>query len=177
MQREGPTPGLTGSSRVRNCWADLEAAGLLVKTEPHTLSIGTASAATPWSRPLLSTQWFVKTKLSPRRDRGCARGSHAHPPARFNKEYYRGWKVSRDCVSRANSGGAHRIPVWYCEQGHETCARATPPACTTCGSGRLEQDPDVSTPGSRRLWPSDARLADDTEDMPVFTDLRARDRL
>ena len=36
------------------------------------------------------------------------------------------------CVSRLWWG--HRIPVWYCPDGHETVAETEPEACATCGS-------------------------------------------
>ncbi|HSR21609.1 MAG TPA: class I tRNA ligase family protein, partial [Anaerolineales bacterium] len=48
----------------------------------------------------------------------------------------------------------HRIPVWYCPDGHMTPARADPSACGTCGASDLTQDPDVlDTWFSSGLWP------------------------
>jgi valyl-tRNA synthetase len=57
------------------------------------------------------------------------------------------------CISRQLWWG-HRIPAWYCEKHHVTVARETPTACATCGSEKLEQDPDVlDTWFSSALWP------------------------
>src|SRR5262249_34526485 len=41
---------------------DLEAQGLLVKTDPHTLSVGRCQRSDTIAEPMLSMQWFVKTQ-------------------------------------------------------------------------------------------------------------------
>jgi valyl-tRNA synthetase len=57
------------------------------------------------------------------------------------------------CISRQLWWG-HRIPVWYCDQGHITVARQDPAACATCGSMKITQDEDVlDTWFSSGLWP------------------------
>ncbi len=57
------------------------------------------------------------------------------------------------CISRQLWWG-HRIPAWYCPDGHVTVARETPPACGTCGETALRQDEDVlDTWFSSALWP------------------------
>jgi valyl-tRNA synthetase len=75
-------------------------------------------------------------------------------PDRWTGVYLHWMENIRDwCISRQLWWG-HRIPVWYCEQAHETCAREAPKACPKCGSTRLEQDPDVlDTWFSSWLWP------------------------
>jgi valyl-tRNA synthetase len=48
----------------------------------------------------------------------------------------------------------HQLPIWYCANGHVTCAESEPDACVECGSGELERDPDVlDTWFSSALWP------------------------
>src|SRR5439155_19387127 len=42
--------------------SDLEAGGLLVKTEPHTLSLGRCQRSDDVVEPILSLQWFVKAE-------------------------------------------------------------------------------------------------------------------
>jgi len=57
------------------------------------------------------------------------------------------------CISRQLWWG-HRIPVWYCEKNHQTCAEETPTKCVKCGSKNLKQDEDVlDTWFSSGLWP------------------------
>ena len=57
------------------------------------------------------------------------------------------------CITRQLWWG-HRIPAWYCPDGHVTVARETPPACGTCGETALRQDEDVlDTWFSSALWP------------------------
>jgi len=57
------------------------------------------------------------------------------------------------CISRQLWWG-HRIPVWYCPDGHTTVAESAPAACAECGSANLTQDEDVlDTWFSSALWP------------------------
>jgi valyl-tRNA synthetase len=60
----------------------------------------------------------------------------------------RPWNVSRQLW------WGHQLPIWYCENGHVTCAESEPGACVECGSIELERDPDVlDTWFSSALWP------------------------
>src|SRR5207253_5117502 len=70
------------------------------------------------------------------------------------------------CVSRQLWWG-HRIPVWYCGEGHTTVAEEEPAACVECGSRELRQDDDVlDTWFSSALWPFAALgWPRDTEDL------------
>jgi valyl-tRNA synthetase len=58
------------------------------------------------------------------------------------------WNISRQLW------WGHQQPLWYCPDGHVTCAWPPPDACAECGSGELERDPDVlDTWFSSALWP------------------------
>jgi valyl-tRNA synthetase len=58
------------------------------------------------------------------------------------------WNVSRQLW------WGHQLPVWYCPDGHATCAWPAPAACAECGRDELERDPDVlDTWFSSALWP------------------------
>jgi valyl-tRNA synthetase len=75
-------------------------------------------------------------------------------PERFEKVYFNWLENIKDwCISRQLWWG-HRIPAFYCPDGHITVARQAPTRCATCGSRQLEQDPDVlDTWFSSGLWP------------------------
>ena len=58
------------------------------------------------------------------------------------------WNISRQLW------WGHQLPLWYCPDGHVTCAWPPPDACAECGSTELERDPDVlDTWFSSALWP------------------------
>jgi valyl-tRNA synthetase len=98
-------------------------------------------------------------------------GKIAILPERFNKVYLNWMENIRDwCISRQLWWG-HRIPVWYCRDCNEiTVAIKTPTTCSACGSGNIEQDPDVlDTWFSSALWPfTTLGWPDDTEDLRYF---------
>ena len=64
-------------------------------------------------------------------------------PERFARVYLDWMENVRDwCISRQIWWG-HRIPVWYCPDGHVTVAETEPAACAECGSTELRQEEDV----------------------------------
>jgi valyl-tRNA synthetase len=70
------------------------------------------------------------------------------------------------CISRQIWLG-HRIPAWYCPDGHITVGLDDPDACSACGSTQIEQDQDtLDTWFSSALWPfSTLGWPEDTEDL------------
>jgi len=75
-------------------------------------------------------------------------------PERFGRVYLDWMENVRDwCISRQIWWG-HRIPVWYCPDGHVTVAETDPDACAECGSAELRQEEDVlDTWFSSALYP------------------------
>jgi valyl-tRNA synthetase len=75
-------------------------------------------------------------------------------PERFARVYLDWMENIRDwCISRQIWWG-HRIPVWYCPDGHITVAETEPAECAECGSAELRQEEDVlDTWFSSALYP------------------------
>ncbi|GAB4547974.1 MAG: valine--tRNA ligase [Anaerolineales bacterium] len=139
----------------KNLWAEMKAAGLVIKEEPYRTTIPRSQRGGEIIEPMVSEQWFVtieplaKAALDAVRD-----GRIKIVPERFEKTYYNWLENIKDwCISRQLWWG-HRIPVWYCPQGHMTVAREDPTACAACGSPDIHQDEDVlDTWFSSGLWP------------------------
>jgi valyl-tRNA synthetase len=168
----GRYAGIDRFEARRRVLADLEERGDLVKTEDYTLSLGTCQRCKTVVEPLVSTQWFVKAKpLAEKAIEAVETGKIEFVPANWSKTYFEWMYNIRDwCISRQLWWG-HRIPAWHCRECHDiVVARETPAACPRCGSGRLEQDPDVlDTWFSSALWPfSTLGWPDQTEDLAVF---------
>ncbi len=148
--------GLTVAEARERVVADLQAAGLLVKTEPHTLSIGRCQRCETIVEPTLSLQWFVKTApLAAPAIEAVESGKTRFVPEAWTKTYMHWMRNIKDwCVSRQLWWG-HRIPAWYCEKcGEPTVAREAPEKCIHCGHSSLKQDDDVlDTWFSSGLWP------------------------
>ncbi|MCL2427273.1 MAG: valine--tRNA ligase [Oscillospiraceae bacterium] len=139
----------------REVLKDLDALGLLVKTEKHSMSIGTCYRCSTIVEPLASEQWFVKMKpLAEEAIEVVQNGTIDIVPDRFEKIYTHWMENVRDwCISRQLWWG-HRIPAWYCACGHVTVDREDPDKCEKCGSTDITRDEDVlDTWFSSALWP------------------------
>jgi len=165
----GPYAGLDRFEARRRLWADMEQAGLTIKTEPYRTQVPRSQRGGEIVEPMVSTQWFVK--MRPLADLGLEAvrsGRITIIPDRFTKVYYNWLENIRDwCISRQLWWG-HRIPAWYCADcGKMTVAREDPACCEHCGSTRIEQDSDVlDTWFSSGLWPfSTLGWPDDTPDL------------
>jgi valyl-tRNA synthetase len=152
--------------------ADLEQLGLIEKIEDYTLSVGRCERTKDIVEPLISTQWFVKTKpLAEKAIEVVESGKIVFIPENWTKVYYEWMYNIRDwCISRQLWWG-HRIPAWHCQDCAQiNVAREEPDTCSRCGSGRLVQDTDVlDTWFSSQLWPfSTLGWPDETEDLKTF---------
>jgi valyl-tRNA synthetase len=152
--------------------ADLEQLGLIEKIEDYTLSVGRCERTKDIVEPLISTQWFVKTKpLAEKAIEVVESGKIVFIPENWTKVYYEWMYNIRDwCISRQLWWG-HRIPAWHCQDCSKiNVAREEPRNCCQCGSARLVQETDVlDTWFSSQLWPfSTLGWPDDTEDLRKF---------
>ena len=143
---------------------DLEAAGLLEKTEAYTNKVGHSERTDAVIEPKLSMQWFLKMdKITiPALDAVMDDHIKFHP-AKF-KNTYRHWMTNiKDwCISRQLWWG-HRIPAYYLPKGGyvvaETAEEALKLAQEKTGDSSLtladlRQDDDcLDTWFSSWLWP------------------------
>jgi valyl-tRNA synthetase len=152
--------------------AELQASGALDKVDDYTLSVARCDRCKTVVEPLISTQWFVKTKpLAEKAIRAVETKEIEIIPESWVKVYNEWMYNIRDwCVSRQLWWG-HRIPAWYCGGCQEIIvAREEPAACTKCGGQELRQDTDVlDTWFSSGLWPfSTLGWPDQTAELKTF---------
>ena len=168
----GPYAGLDRFECRKKLWADMQAAGLVIKTEPYRTTLPRSQRGGEIVEPMISTQWFVKIEPLAKAALEAVRDGRIRiVPEHFEKVYYNWLENIQDwCISRQLWWG-HRIPVWYCADcGGQTCTRQDPTHCAHCGSAKIEQDPDVlDTWFSSALWPfSTLGWPDETPDLSYF---------
>ena len=156
----GPYAGLDRFAARQKLWQDMRAAGLVVDEKPHVHEVGHCQRCHTIVEPLLSTQWFVKTKpLAEDAIAAVRDGRIKIVPQRFERNYYHWMENIRDwCISRQLWWG-HRIPIWYGPDGQQFAARSESDALEQAierygATVELKQDDDVlDTWFSSALWP------------------------
>lgn len=171
-ENAGAYQGMKVAEARKKVIEDLKEKNLLVKEEPHQLSVGHCSRTDAVVEPFLSEQWFVKTEfLSVPAKRVVENGSIRFEPESWTKVYLHWMNNIEDwCISRQLWWG-HRIPAWTCEKcNHITVSETDPTACESCGNQSLKQDDDVlDTWFSSALWPfSTMGWPNDTETQRTF---------
>ncbi|WP_410496941.1 valine--tRNA ligase [Cellulosilyticum sp. ST5] len=152
--------------------ADLEAAGFLVKVEPHTHNVGTHDRCKCVIEPMIKAQWFVKMEeMAKPAIEAVKSGELNLVPKRMEKTYYNWLENIRDwCISRQLWWG-HRIPAYYCQDcGEIIIAREKPHTCSKCSGSNFVQDEDtLDTWFSSALWPfSTLGWPENTEELKHF---------
>jgi valyl-tRNA synthetase len=163
--------GMDRSEARKAVLAALAEQGLRGGESKHTHSVPHCYRCHTVVEPRLSEQWFVKMKpLAEPALEASRNGTVTFTPGHWKKVYEHWMENIRDwCISRQLWWG-HRIPVWYCPDGHVIAAREDPTECPECGATALEQDPDVlDTWFSSQLWPfSVFGWPKETEDLKAF---------
>jgi valyl-tRNA synthetase len=171
----GAYAGLERYAARQRILADLEERGDLVAAAPHEMVVGRCQRSHDAVEPRLKTQWFLRMKPLAEAALAATRGRRTVIlPERFEKTWehwlteIRDWNVSRQLW------WGHRIPAWYCPDGHITvnADQDGPAACETCGRPITElfQDPDIfDTWFSSGLWPfSTLGWPEETSDLARF---------
>ena len=141
--------GLTLDEARRRIVADLEARGDLAGAVEHELILGRCQRSDDVVEPRLKTQWFINVKpMAEKAMAGVREGRTTFVPARFTKVFFdwmeniHDWNVSRQLW------WGHRIPAWYCPDGHMTVSDS---AGRTERVRRLRTSSGRSAPGRRHL--------------------------
>ena len=127
----------------------------LERQENYRHNVGTCERCHTRIEPLVSLQWWcaMEEPRKPALEALRERRVRYHPESQHqfairSLEEIPDWNISRQLW------WGHQLPIWYCSDGHATCAWPPPEACAECGSGELERDPDVlDTWFSSALWP------------------------
>ncbi len=165
----GPFAGMDRFEAREAVKRALEEKGLARGSRKHLYAPGRCQRCRTIVEPMVSTQWFVRAKpLAEPALAAVREGRIRFVPRSWEKTYFHWLENIQDwCISRQLWWG-HRIPAWYCADcGHVTVVREDPERCASCGSERIEQDPDVlDTWFSSGLWPFGVfGWPDDTEDL------------
>lgn len=165
--------GLDRFAARKRILLDLETAGLLVKSEKHTLNVPISQRSDAVIEPMLTDQWFLDLTRTTRQDGKPGAGGRqaiTEPaldavrsgairfiPDTWNSTYTQWLENIQDwCVSRQLWWG-HRIPAWYDESGMVFVGEDEADAIAhgdTRPIGQLRQDEDVlDTWFSAALWP------------------------
>ena len=138
--------------------ADLEAAGLLERIDPHTMMIPRGDRSGAIVEPYLTDQWYVKiAPLAKPAIEAVENGSIRFVPENWSKTYF-DWmhRIEDWCISRQLWWG-HRIPAWYAADGSIYVGYDEADARKRGNLGDdvpLRQDEDVlDTWFSSALWP------------------------
>ncbi len=141
----------------------------------HRMAVGHCERCGTVVEPRLSVQWFIR--VAPLAERALAsvrEGRVRIIPAHLEKVYAHWMENIHDWAVGRQLWWGHRIPAWFCPDGHITVtdAEAGPEACATCGrpAAELTQETDIfDTWFSSGLWPfSTLGWPDDTPDMRRF---------
>jgi valyl-tRNA synthetase len=149
--------------------------GDLEGERPHELAIGRCDRCGTVVEPRLSVQWFINVKpLAARAHASVREGRTRIIPAHFEKVYAHWMENIHDWAVGRQLWWGHRIPAWYCPDGHITVSdvEGGPEACAECGrpAPDLTQETDIfDTWFSSGLWPfSTLGWPDDTPDLRRF---------
>jgi len=150
--------GLDRFAARKQIVADLEAAGLMEKIEPHVLMVPHGDRSGAVVEPYLTDQWYVKIEpLAKPAIAAVENGDIRFVPENWSKTYF-DWmhRIEDWCISRQLWWG-HRIPAWYAPDGSIHVGNDEADARQRSGLGDdtpLVQDEDVlDTWFSSALWP------------------------
>ncbi len=154
-EQAGDLGGLDQAEADKAVVAWLREHDQLEKQENYRHNVGTCERCHTRIEPLVSLQWWcaMEEPRKPALEALRERRVRYHPESQHqfairSLEEIPDWNISRQLW------WGHQLPIWYCPDGHASCAWPPPEACAECRSGGLVRDPDVlDTWFSSALWP------------------------
>jgi valyl-tRNA synthetase len=135
--------------------ARLKEEGRIPNIEPYTHDVPHSHRSGRRIEPLISLQWFCDmNELAKPAIEVVKSGEVKFWPEQPWTNVYLGWLENiRPWVLSRQLWWGHRIPVYYCDEGHMNASPERLEECPECGKP-VEQDPDVlDTWFSSGLWP------------------------
>jgi valyl-tRNA synthetase len=139
------------------------------------MAIGRCDRCGTVVEPRLSVQWFIHMQPLAERALASVREGRTRIIPEHQAKVYAHWMENiHDWAVGRQLWWGHRIPAWYCADGHITVSDAEdgPDACAECGrpSAELTRETDIfDTWFSSGLWPfSTMGWPDDTPDLRRF---------
>ena len=171
-----PYAGMDRFDARRKILEDLAALGMLRSTKDYDNVVGFHGKCDTIIEPMVSRQWFVKIEpLATPAIEAVRSGAVQIIPQSWEATYFNWMENIHDWTISRQLWWGHRIPAYYCPDGHMTVAREMPASCPECPSTALTQETDVlDTWFSSGLWPfSTMGWPDETADYELFypTDL------
>ena len=170
-ERAGKYAGLDRFETRKRIVEDMKTLSLIDRIEPYRHSVGVCYRCKTVVEPLVSKQWYVRTRpLAEPAIKAVRSGKIKIVPRAWNKTYFHWMENIRDWAISRQLWWGHRIPVWYCDKdGSMHVSRTDLTACPQCGGG-LRQDTDVlDTWFSSGLWPfSTLGWPQETPELKVF---------
>ncbi len=149
----------------------LRQSGLLREMRDYTNAVGFHGKCDTIIEPMISRQWFVKIEplAKPAIDAGRD-GTIQIIPQSWEATYFNWMENIHDWTISRQLWWGHRIPAYYCANGHVIVAMEQPASCPQCSSTEMRQETDVlDTWFSSGLWPfSTMGWPEDTPDFQIF---------
>src|SRR5438067_2005104 len=163
--------GLDRFEARKKVLAQLQSEGLLKQSKDYTHSVGVHGKCDTDVEPMISRQWFVKIEPLAKPAMDIVRnGTIQILPQTWEATYFNWMENIHDWTISRQLWWGHRVPAFYCANGHVSVAMEQPTACPQCGSSDFRQETDVlDTWFSSGLWPfSTMGWPDDTADYQIF---------
>jgi valyl-tRNA synthetase len=167
-------PEFAGMDRFdarRKVLDELRELGRLRDTKDYAHSIGFHGRCDAIIEPMISRQWFVKIEpLAKPAIEVVRNGTIQIIPQSWESTYFNWMENIHDWTISRQLWWGHRIPAFYCPNGHQTVSETDVIECPQCGSTEITQETDVlDTWFSSALWPfSTMGWPDSTADYEIF---------